>query len=86
MLADIHGQGEQAALFDVSTHIEMLDASGKLENLRERVREAFQHWNTIKTELGMLRQNEAEKLQLLDILRFQVKEIEKAKLTAGEDT
>src|SRR6478609_4944362 len=28
MLAEIHGQGEQAALFDVSTHIGMLDDAG----------------------------------------------------------
>ena len=34
----------------------------------------------------MLQQNEAEKLQLLDILRFQVQEIEKAGLHHGEDT
>jgi DNA repair protein RecN (Recombination protein N) len=86
MLTDIHGQGEQATLFDVTTHIEMLDASGRLGEIRERVRKAFHHWDTIKTELGMLRQNEAEKLQLLDILRFQVKEIEKAGLVTGEDT
>lgn len=84
-LADIHGQGEQTALFDVSTHVEMLDAAGRLAELRHLVREAHHHWNTVKTELGMLQQNEAEKLQLLDILRFQVQEIEKAGLCLGED-
>src|SRR4051812_16814075 len=85
MLADIHGQGEQAALFNVATHIEMLDESARLSEHRERVKQAHHHWNTIKTELGMLQQNEAEKLQLLDILRFQVREIEKANLRHGED-
>ena len=85
-LADIHGQGEQATLFDVSTHVEMLDAAGRLGELRQRVRDAHHHWNAVKTELGMLQQNEAEKLQLLDILRFQVQEIEKAGLREGEET
>jgi DNA repair protein RecN (Recombination protein N) len=85
LLADIHGQGEQAALFDVTSHVEMLDDAGHLNGLRFKVREAFHHWNTIKTELGMLQQNEAEKLQLLDILRFQVQEIEKAGLRSSED-
>jgi DNA repair protein RecN (Recombination protein N) len=85
LLADIHGQGEQATLFDVSSHVEMLDESGKLGEIRERVKKTHHHWNTIKTELGMLQQNEAEKLQLLDILRFQVTEIEKAALRIGED-
>ena len=86
IIAEIHGQGEQAALFDVSRHIEMLDEAGNLTELRRRVKDAHHHWNAIKTELGMLQQNEAEKLQLLDILRFQVKEIEKAALHHGEDT
>lgn len=86
LIAEIHGQGEQAALFDVSRHIEMLDEVGNLTELRRRVKNAHHHWNVIKTELGMLQQNEAEKLQLLDILRFQVQEIEKVGLNHGEDT
>jgi DNA repair protein RecN (Recombination protein N) len=85
IIAEIHGQGEQAALFDVSRHIEMLDEAGDLAVLRRRVKDVHHHWNAIKTELGMLQQNEAEKLQLLDILRFQVQEIEKAGLHHGED-
>jgi DNA repair protein RecN (Recombination protein N) len=86
IVAEIHGQGEQAALFDVSRHIEMLDEAGNFTELRQRVKDVHHHWNAVKTELGMLQQNEAEKLQLLDILRFQVQEIEKADLHHGEDT
>ena len=86
LLVDIHGQGEQAALFNVSTHLEFLDEFGRLQPLRQRVADAYHHWNTIRTELGMLQQNEAEKLQLLDILKFQVDEIAKANLKSGEDT
>lgn len=86
ILSEIHGQGEQAALFDVSTHIEILDESAELSPLRKRAKDAFHHLNAIRTELGMLQQNEAEKLQLLDILRFQVQEIEKASLRHGEDS
>jgi DNA repair protein RecN (Recombination protein N) len=85
-LADIHGQGEQAALFDVASHAEMLDEAGKLTDMRAHVKEAHRHLERINTELGMLQQNEAEKLQLLDILRFQITEIEKAGLRDGEDT
>lgn len=85
-LVDIHGQGEQATLFDTSTHVEFLDEFGRLDNLRRQVAAVHHHWNTVRTELGMLRQNEAEKLQLLDILKFQVDEIAKANLQPGEDT
>lgn len=84
-LVDIHGQGEHATLFDVASHLEMLDEFASLGPQRKAVAEAFHHWSVTKTELGMLRQNEAEKLQMLDILKFQVDEIERAALCPGED-
>ena len=84
-LVDIHGQGEQAALFETSTHVEFLDEFGRHQEMLDRVKAAFHHWSSIRTELGMLRQNESEKLQLLDILRFQVDEIGKADLQPDED-
>jgi len=84
-LVDIHGQGEQAALFDIATHLEMLDDFARTRDLRKRVAELHHHWSVTKTELGMLEKNEAEKLQLLDILKFQVDEIKKADLRVGED-
>jgi DNA repair protein RecN (Recombination protein N) len=82
---DIHGQGEQAALFDPLTHLDMLDEYADLGEHRRRVAEAYRHWSVTRTELGMLSSNEAEKLQMLDILRFQANEIEAANLTVGED-
>ncbi len=84
-LADIHGQGEQAALYDVETHIGMLDQFADVAELKEEVAEIYHHLSVTKTELGMLRKNEAEKLQMLDILRFQVKEIKDLGVQRGED-
>ncbi len=84
-LADIHGQGEQAALYDIETHIGMLDQFADVDRLKADVAEVYHHWSVTKTELGMLEKNEAEKLQLLDILRFQVKEIKDANPQPGED-
>ncbi|HMJ07398.1 MAG TPA: DNA repair protein RecN, partial [Pyrinomonadaceae bacterium] len=84
-LVDIHGQGEQASLFSPATHLEMLDDFAGAAALRTRTAEAHRHWTVSKTELSMLRQDEAEKLQLLDILKFQVNEIAAASLALGED-
>ena len=84
-LVDIHGQGEQATLFNASTHLEILDEYAKLKDLRGTLSAKYRHWSNVQTELGMLRQNEAEKLQLLDILRFQVEEINKANLQTSEN-
>jgi len=84
-LVDIHGQGEQAALYDTSTHIDMLDEYASLGTVREKAAESFKNWSAVKADLGMLEKDEAEKLQMLDILRFQVNEIERANLQADED-
>lgn len=85
LLADIHGQGEQAALYDVETHIEMLDDFAGVDELKSEVADAFRVWSAIRSELSSLEKDEAEKLQLLDILRFQTNEISAADLKSGED-
>lgn len=84
-LVDIHGQGEQATLFDASTHLEMLDDYAQTGNLRGKTADKFREMAQIRRELESLHEDEAQKLQLLDILRFQVDEIGKANLKDGED-
>ncbi len=84
-LVDIHGQGEQATLFNASTHLEMLDEFAGAANLRDKTGEKFKRLANIRREIENLREDEAQKLQLLDILQFQVEEIGKANLQTGED-
>jgi DNA repair protein RecN (Recombination protein N) len=84
-LVDIHGQGEQATLFNASTHLEMLDEFAQLEDLRDKTAEKFKKLAEVRREIESLREDEAQKLQLLDILQFQVDEIGKANLQTGED-
>lgn len=84
-LVDIHGQGEQAALYDVENHIELLDDFASVETQKEKVAAAFTEWSAVKTEIASLEKDTAEKLQLLDILRFQTNEIKAAGLQTGED-
>lgn len=84
-LVDIHGQGDQAALYDTSTHLDMLDYYAGNVNLRQKLADAFRNWSATRTELGTLKRDEAEKLQLLDILRFQMNEIKNTEPRIGED-
>jgi len=84
-LVDIHGQGEQASLFDPATHLEMLDSFAGVSSERISVANAYAVWATTRKELYELRRDESDKLQLLDILKFQVDEIRTADLKAGED-
>lgn len=84
-LVDIHGQGEHTSLFDPSTHLELLDEYAGFFPLREKVDAAHLGWSQAKAELAELQRGESEKLQLLDILKFQVDEIRKADLKPGEE-
>lgn len=84
-LVDIHGQGEQAALYDTESHIRILDRFADNASLIGQVAEAYHEMASVRAELATLEQDESEKLQILDILRFQVDEITRAALSASED-
>ena len=84
-LVDIHGQGDQQTLFNPETHLEILDAFAGNGSLRAEVAEAYQKWMNLRRELDSLRRDEAEKFQLVDTLKFQIAELERAELSAGED-
>jgi len=84
-LVDIHGQGEQASLYDVSSHVAMLDNFADNARLLASVADAYTSWAAIKSELASLEKDKSEKLQLLDILRFQVEEIKRVSPQLGED-
>jgi DNA repair protein RecN (Recombination protein N) len=85
LLVDIHGQGDQQTLFNTDTHLEILDAHAALMNLRQEVAASHRRWATINRELETLGKDKAEKFQLIDILQFQVDELERAHLATGED-
>jgi len=84
-LVDIHGQGEQATLFNPATHLEMLDEYANLQIPRKAVAEKYREMAKIQKEIANLREDEARKFQLLDILKFQVEEIGRANLKPDED-
>ncbi len=84
-LVAIHGQGEHAALFEPANHLEILDHFANLGKDRIEVAEAFRKLTDARSELSKLKTSEAEKLQLLDILRFQISEIKAVGLSSDED-
>ena len=63
----------------------MLDAFAGNGALRDEVAEAYQRWTQLRRELDSLRHDEAEKFQLVDTLKFQIGELERAQLAIGED-
>lgn len=85
LLADIHGQGDQQTLFNPDAHLDLFDVYAQTVLQRERVAELHRAWQSVARDLRELRENEDKKLQMLDLLRFQVEELTAANLTAGED-
>ncbi len=63
----------------------MLDDYAGLAELRKEITEKYRRWQQVLKELESLRSDETQKLQLVDILQFQIDELKKANLQLGED-
>lgn len=85
VLVDLHGQHENQALFSVDSHLAYLDRFGELTEQREQYAAAYREWRQIAGELSRADLDESEKARRLDILAFQINEIEAADLIVGEE-
>lgn len=84
MLVNIHGQHENQALLSPEKHVEYLDRLGGLIPMREVYSKAYQHLSEICRELEKVSMDDAVKARRLDMLHYQIEEIEEADLHAGE--
>ena len=84
-LINIHGQHDSASLFDEENHLSFLDAFGDNEQLRLTYSEKYAAVTKLRREIESLTMDESEKLRRMETLRYQIAEIEKAELEAGED-
>ncbi|MBE6958896.1 MAG: DNA repair protein RecN [Ruminococcaceae bacterium] len=84
-LINIHGQHDSASLFDEENHLVFLDSFGEHGNLIDTYKEKFAAVQTLRREIDSLTMDESEKLRRMETLRYQIAEIEKAELEAGED-
>lgn len=84
-LVDIHGQTEHLSLMRVREHLDLLDRYGELWPLREETAASVQALRAVRRELGDLRRDERELARRMDLLRYQVDEIEAARLESGEE-
>ncbi|MGH9847110.1 MAG: DNA repair protein RecN, partial [Blastocatellia bacterium] len=84
-LIDLHGQGDQQSLLSPDVHLNLFDAFAGTGKNRQRVSQSFDTLLRVLKELEQSRQSESERLQALDMLGFQISEIEQASLKPGED-
>ena len=84
-LVDIHGQHEHQELIYSSNHLDLLDNFASNEVPRKRLKENYQHIRDILHYLEAARMGERDKSQRIDLLSFQINEIDQTKLIPGED-
>ncbi len=84
-LINIHGQHDSASLFDEDNHLVFLDSFADNEALRLAYGEKYAAVSSLRREIDKKTMDEGEKLRRMETLKFQIGEIEKAQLTAGED-
>ena len=84
-LLNIHGQHDGQQLLDPASHLGYLDQFGGCQPLLESYQEAYCKWHDIRREMDKLQMDEAERSRRVDTLNYQIQELERAQLKAGED-
>jgi len=84
-LLNIHGQHDGQQLLDESCHLGYLDDFGALTELREEYQAAYQKARKCGKALRGIQMDEEEKARRLEMLNYQIGELERANLRAGEE-
>jgi len=84
-LIDIHGQREHLSLLRVRAHIDFLDRYAELWPQREKLEAKVAALREVRQRLADLMGDERELARRVDLLKYQVREIEAAKLAEGEE-
>ena len=85
-LVDLHGQHDHQALLDPTNHLTLLDAYARLDKEIAAVGDAFRQWRAIRGRLNQLRRSDRDRADRMDLLTFQLQEIERTDPAAEEDT
>lgn len=84
LLVDIHGQNDGRQLMDERRHMAYLDSFGELQPELEAYRKEYRQYRTLRKELEQLNMDQVEKERLSESLRYQIAELERSELKAGE--
>lgn len=83
-LISIHGQQDNRELLNSETHIGYIDVIGGLQKYVTEYRQAYEKLIEIKSQIKRLSGDKEEKARRIDILSYQIDEIEKAEINPGE--
>ncbi len=83
-LLDIHGQHDNQALLNPDKHCDFIDAFADCDELVESYRKSYFELCDVRRKLASFRTDESEKERRIDLLKYQIDEIEMADITVGE--
>lgn len=88
LLVDVHSQHQNQVLFNKDMHIEFLDIYGyqKIEPAKKDYLGIYNGYSSLKKEINSLTENknDIEIAREIDLLKFQIREIEESNLIIGE--
>lgn len=85
LLVDIHGQSEHLSLLRVKEHVGYLDRYAGLMELRGEVAETVRELRGVRSEIEQMTRDERESAREMDLLRYQIEEIQAANLQEDEE-
>ena len=86
-IINLHGQDTSREVLTSSSHLSMLDKyiGEDAQNCIEQIEEHFSKYSSLKSKLDEINAQRADKLRTMDMLSFQISEIESANLCVGEE-
>ncbi|MCC2627786.1 MAG: repair protein RecN [Thermomicrobiales bacterium] len=85
LLVDIHGQSEHLSLLKPAAQLQLLDRFAKTVPLREELGRKLEELRATQAALEQSRSGARERMQRVDLLRYQIEEINRAGLQLGEE-
>jgi DNA repair protein RecN (Recombination protein N) len=85
LLIDIHGQAEHLSLLDPRAHLGLLDRYAEVARPLSDYRQTYHALLNLRRELNELRKAQSDAERRVDMLTYQVEEVESARLKPGED-
>ena len=85
LLINIHGQHDSKYLLESKYHIDLLDSFAENGGLIAQYKVLYDKMNELSAKIKELRISEGEKERLTELLTYQIKDIDEAKLKKGEE-
>ena len=85
LLINIHGQSDNQKLMQAAAHRALLDDYARIGDELEQYAADYRLWRETRGEIERLKRDTAERIRLQEMLEYQIKDIDAAKLKAGEE-